>query len=244
MGIRSIVLEQGKYKTLTNEICSDIIALIKRTKSRKFYKNTQVRFDPAEERPAFHEQDSHIRLGVYTSLQLDMVFAVYLKINRDFGETRILVDGYADEGVVTADGDIETIPSIEVNIAFPGENEEQHYTEIMAWLKDVVRHEIEHLTQRGINAKPGKHRNLNFSRRAVIAGTPEMYYKYYLLADEIEPNLHGLYTMARYKRQSLSTTISSYLDFLTTTGTIQEPHKKTILSKWRTVGKRLNLPKF
>ena len=50
--------------------------------------------------------------------------------------------------------------------------------------------------------------------------------------------------MAGYKRQSLSTTISSYLDFLQTTGTIQEPHKKTILSKWRTVGKRLNLPKF
>lgn len=238
------VLEQGRYKALTSEVCSDIINLIKQTKHQTKYKNIKIQYQAHEERPAFHEQKSLIKLGVYTATSLDMIFGVYLKLNRDFGEERIIVDGYADEGSVDSDGGIETLPSIEVNIAFPGKDEEQYYTEIMAWLKDVVRHEIEHLTQRGINAKRSKHRNLNFSRRAVIAGQPENFYKYYILADEIEPNLHGLYSMSRYKREPYAKTIDTYLDFLKSTGTIQESHKKIILSKWRKVGKHLNLPKF
>jgi hypothetical protein len=237
------VLHTGRYKTLTNKVCTDIISLIKNSKHIPTYKRRKILYEAHETRPHFEEQKA-ITYGVYTAVQLDMIFSLNIKLNRDFGESNIIVDGYADEGVASRNGDIETLPSIEINIAFPGQDEERRYTEIMAWLKDVVRHEIEHLTQRGINAKTGKRRRLNLARRCEIMGDPKKYYKYYTLIDEIEPNLHGLNSMAKYKREPLASTIDSYLNFLTRNGTIQEHNKQQILHKWRKVGRRLNLPNF
>jgi len=238
------VFKQGRYKTLTNAICSDTIDVLKRTKHLKRYQRVKIRYEETEDRPIFAEQASLITLGTYTSVPLDMIFNVFLKINRDFGTDKVLCDGYAHEGETDSDGNIIALPFIELNIAFPGINEEKHYVEIMCWLKDIVRHEIEHLTQRGINAKFGKHRNLNFSKRAEIAGRPENFWKYFVLADEIEPNLHGLRSMSRYRREPYNKTIDWYLNYLQNTGTIQPEHKKLILTKWRKVGKRLNLPNF
>jgi hypothetical protein len=244
MKLQTTVIKEGRYKTLTNTITNNILSLIKSTKSMSTYQRVKILYQPDEERPSFSEQTNFISLGTYVSTPLDMIFGVIIKLNRDYGENRIVVDGYASEGVTDDNGDVIELPLIELNLAFPATDEETHYTEIMAWLKDVVRHEIEHLTQRGINAKPGKHRNLNFSRRAVIAGKPAEYYKYYILADEIEPNLHGLRSMSRYKREPFSNTIQNYLDYLQLSGTIQPNQRQLILKKWRKVGKQLNLPKF
>lgn len=237
------VLHTGRYKTLTNKICNDIIALIKRTEHLATYKRAKILYNANEDRPAFESQPV-LTLGVYTSIQLDMIFSVKLKINRDTTVTKILVDGYADEGVTDTDGNIELLPSIEINVLMPGINPQQYYTRVMSWLKDVVRHEIEHLTQRGINSKPTKRRNLNLSKRAVICDNPDEYWKYYILADEIEPNLHGLRSMSKYNREPYKKTIDDYLSFLIDTGTIQHSHKPKILAKWRRVAKRLNLPKI
>lgn len=238
------VFKQGKYKTLTNAVCLDTISLLKRTKHMKRLQRVKIRYEANEERPSFVEQEGMIALGTYTSVPLDMIFNVFLKINRDVGAEKVICDGYAQEGDTDSDDNIVSLPYIELNIAFPGVDEEKYYGEIMLWLKDIVRHEIEHLTQRGINAKPGKHRNLNFTKRAIIAGRPDEYWKYFVLADEIEPNLHGLRSMSRYKRESFDQTIDWYLNHLQDTGTIQPEHKKLILRKWRVVGRRLNLPKF
>ncbi len=238
------VFNQGKYKTLTNAVCLDTISTLKQTKHLKRYKRVKIRYEEHEERPDFVNQNGMIPLGTYTSVPLDMIFNVFLKINRDFGAKKVICDGYAQEGETDSEDNIIALPYIELNIAFPGLNEEQYYGEIMTWLKDIVRHEIEHLTQRGINAKPGKHRNLNFTKRAEIAGRPDEYWKYFILADEVEPNLHGLRSASRYRREPFHKTIDWYLNYLQETGTIQTEHKKFILRKWRVVGRRLNLPKF
>lgn len=235
-------IQQGKYETVTSVVVNDIINLIKQTKSETHYQNVKIRYEADEERPSFREQTDLIKLGVYTHSKLELLFGVYLKINRDFGEDNIIVDGFSDYGEIDEDSNIDILPNIEVNIAFPGHNEEQRYTEIMAWLKDVVRHELEHLLQRGVNVKPHKYKRLNFSRRAVIAGKNAEFYKYFILSDEIEPNLYGLRSMSRYKRESFQETVNNYLQFLCNNGTIVEPQKNLILKKWRPVAKRLQFP--
>ena len=242
--IQTRVIEQGKYKTITNVVVNDIINLIKSTKNQTHYQNVKIRYEATEERPGFLEQQDLIKLGIYTHPNMEMVFGVFLKLNRDLGEDKIIVDGYSDFGEIDDDSNVDVLPNIEVHLAFPGVDEEQYYTQVMAWLKDVVRHELEHLLQRGVNAKPHKHKRLNFSRRAVIAGKPAEFYKYFILSDEIEPNLYGLRSMSQYKRQSFDKTIQEYLQFLCNNGTIVDTQKKLILQKWRPVAKRLQLPKF
>ena len=117
----------------------------------------------------------------------------------------------------------------------------KYFSKISMWLKDVVRHEIEHLTHGdSLSLKADKYiEDDTLIRKIINAGllSPAQYFK---LEKEIDANLQGMYLKAKKSRQPFRKVIDDYLD----SQDITKEEKEEILNIWRNRLPALNLPKF
>jgi len=119
-------------------------------------------------------------------------------------------------------------------------------------LKDVVRHEIEHLTQDGDNLKggvvsddpklerPSKYMKDDQLLRDLIDADLLPKSQYYKLEKEVDAMLQGLYFKAKKSKQPFKEVINDYLDKVDLT----EKEKKEVLDIWRKRRPVLSLPIF
>jgi hypothetical protein len=115
------------------------------------------------------------------------------------------------------------------------------WSEISMNLKDVVRHEIEHLTHgEGYNENPGKLMSDDQFIRDMINAEMLPKAAYFKLEKEIDANLQGMYLRAKKEKRSFGDVIDTYLD----AQDITSEEKEEILDIWRGRLKALNLPKF
>jgi hypothetical protein len=143
----------------------------------------------------------------------------------------LTIDGGADESTNYIEVRFEVNPDLLPNF----------WEEISMNLKDVIRHEIEHLTH-------GEGENLNINKKMdddrftrLLINTKilpkSMYFK---LEKEIDANLQGMYFRAKKERKPFSEIINAYLD----SQDISFDDKADILDLWRKRADMLNLPKF
>ena len=111
-------------------------------------------------------------------------------------------------------------------------------------IADVVRHELEHLTQDGENVKPGKKMNDDKFIRDLINADLLPKSQYFKLEKEVDAMLQGLYFKAKKSKQPLKKVIDEYLDIFVTKNEITSEDKEEILDIWRSRGKALSLPLF
>jgi hypothetical protein len=117
----------------------------------------------------------------------------------------------------------------------------EFWEEISMNLKDVIRHEIEHLTHgEGFTSNPAKTMDDDMFIRQMI--DMEMLPKadYFKLEKEIDANLQGMYFRAKKEKRSFKKVINTYLN----AQDITPEQKKEILNLWRSRLPSLNLPKF
>jgi hypothetical protein len=108
-------------------------------------------------------------------------------------------------------------------------------------LKDVVRHEIEHLTHgEGFNLKSGKFIEDDQLIRNLIDAKLLPKAEYFKLEKEIDAQLQGMYFRAKKEKRPFIDVLTTYLD----TQDITPEQKEEILDIWRTRAKALSLPKF
>ena len=86
----------------------------------------------------------------------------------------------------------------------------QSWERIYNDLIEIIRHEIEHQTQAGVNVKPGKQLALDTIERAK-AETSKSFVDYLNLDKEIDANLQGLYLRAKKERKPFKDVVDSYL---------------------------------
>jgi hypothetical protein len=117
----------------------------------------------------------------------------------------------------------------------------EFWEEISMNLKDIIRHEIEHLTHgEGGNLKPSKFIKDDMLIRKLINAkllSPSQYFK---LEKEVDANLQGMYFRAKKEKRPFRNVIDTYLD----SQDITPNEKEEILNIWRSRLKALNLPKF
>ena len=141
------------------------------------------------------------------------------------------VDGGADD----------TEDYIQVRFEIDPEKLPEFWEEISMNLKDVIRHEIEHLTHGdGFIANPAKTMDDDMFIRQMI--DMEMLPKadYFKLEKEIDANLQGMYFRAKKEKRPFRNVINTYLD----AQDITPEQKEEILNLWRRRLPALNLPKF
>ncbi len=130
---------------------------------------------------------------------------------------------------------------IEVRFEVDPEKLPEFWEEISMNLKDLIRHEIEHLTHgEGPNEKPSKYmKNDQLIRDLVDAKTlPDA--AYFKLEKEVDANLQGMYLRAKKEKRKFKDVIDTYLD----SQNITPKQKEEILDIWRKRSRALSLPKF
>jgi hypothetical protein len=199
--------------------------------------------------------------GRYDKITNDISSAIFNQWKQDY-ENEVDASRYnqtfeTDDLSIDVDANISFIPGLgklsidggadaetgylEVRFEVDPEKLPGFWSEISMNLKDVVRHEIEHLTHgEGYNENPGKLMSDDQFIRDMIDADMLPKAAYFKLEKEIDANLQGMYLRAKKEKRPFGDVIDTYLD----AQDITSEEKKEILDIWRGRLKALNLPKF
>ena len=226
----SMLVMEGRYDNLVGQIVSATVNLIKKSNNgEETYEGVKVRYTAKDDVPSFFElieNEIYLHVGEYTTERSGIDIAVKLVIVRD--ESPLYPDAY----VISGDADDESA-TIYLELSVNPRFEPQCYSGINPELRDIVRHEIEHLTQRGWNEKPGKLMKHNTVVRKRIEADPNLRYRYYQLKDEVDSNLHGLYAKAKSMKKPFSEVVVEFLDRQARKGIIPDNKKREIYNIWK-----------
>lgn len=145
-------------------------------------------------------------------------------------------------GTLRVDGgaDDET-DYIEVRFEIDPEKLPEFWEEISFNLKDVIRHEMEHLTHgEGEVSIPNKRIEDDLLIRKLIDVELLPKSQYFKLEKEVDANLQGMYLRAKKEKRPFKDVIDNYLD----AQDITTEEKEEILDLWRSRLSELNLPLF
>jgi hypothetical protein len=224
------VLTEGRYDKFVNQLSRLAFELIKDgyDVGRKVVDETFV-VGPEDE-------DSDI-----ISDDFEFDFAVQAKYTDDVYK----VDGGANAGFDN-DGD-EIQPLLSVRFKIP---KNVDWQTVSFDLKDVIRHELEHLTQDGANLKggtdsedprlvrPSKYMEDDKFIRDLIDADLLPKAAYFKLEKEVDAMLQGLYFKAKKSRKPFLAVIDDYFD----KQPVNQEERKEILGLWAKRAKALGLP--
>ena len=197
------VMAEGRYDTLTNRVSSAIFNHWKKeiTQGKKI-----TSFND------FIESD-------------DLSFDVQATLALKPGIKKLKIDGGADYSP-EGEYDDAIIVTFQIDPAILP----QFWEEISMNLKDVVRHEIEHLTHSDSdNLKSSKYMEDDQYIRDLIKLKLLKNKEYFLLPKEVDANLQGMLLRAKKERRPFADVVNTYLD----AQKITSKEKEEILTLWR-----------
>ena len=227
------LLNEGRYDAFVNKLSRIVFEMFKDIHDRGDKEGEfEFRVDHPDEEHDIPSEDFYFDL------------AGTVKITDD----EYMVDGGANAGF--DDEGEEITPMLAVKFKIP---KNPDWQKVSFDIKDVVRHELEHLTQDGENVKgvvidpkdprlnrPGKQMDDDQTIRDLIDLDLLPKADYFRLPKEIDAMLQGLYYKAKKSRTPFKDVINNYLD----TQPINDEERENILKVWRSRNKALSLPLF
>ena len=201
----------------------------------EYFDGIKVIYGPEDSVPGFIyliEKGMYINVDYFVDEVSGIDVDVVISIIRDEApvfERDFILDGETD--------DQSSVIYIFVQLT-PG-SEPRVYPEIAVDLRNLVRHEIEHLTQRGWGEIEGKKMRRNEGVRKRINSNPELYHRYYTLKDEIPANIQGLYSEAKTRKLPFKEVVHNYLDKKVEQGVIPPTEKTRIYRLWRAAAQKI-----
>jgi nicotinic acid mononucleotide adenylyltransferase/predicted nucleotidyltransferase len=236
-GLEEVLVSEGMYDTMTNQISSEIFKAWK----EQFNKESSIK-------KASFEKSYNLLNKKGRSIVFD------LKADLNFIETEESIyspDGDADAGeseTYDDEGNVEDTgidATISLYFQVDPRTLPKLWSTISMDLKDIVRHEIEHLTQSGYNVIASKELPDDQTLRYYIQNLKILpYSNYYLLDKEIPAMLQGMYFKAKKMKKPFKDILNGYLDIFVNNETISKEDKSDILHRWRVAARELNLPSF
>ena len=231
-GLEEEQLTEGRYDKFTNELSSLAFELIKDGHSvgRKILDEIFI-VGPEDEDPDIISND------------FEFDFRIIAKYTNDV----YTVDGGANAGYDDEGDEIQPLLSVKFKIP-----KNPDWQTVSFDLKDVIRHELEHLTQDGGNLKggtdsddprlvrPSKYMADDKLFRDMIDADLLPKATYFKLEKEVDAMLQGLYLKAKKSKKPFLSTIDDYLD----KQPISQDERKEILNLWAKRSKALSLPSF
>ena len=229
------ILKEGRYDKISNKISSDIF---------NFWKKD---FEAGKEASRYFENEEN------DDLEIDIDANITFLPNSE----QLTIDGGAEESTKGSE-----TAYLEIRFEIDPEMLPEFWEEISMNLKDVVRHEIEHITQAGTFSAGGykkiykkvdgkweetdeyEWQGKDFKDDQIFRKMIDMELlpkaEYFKLAKEVDANLQGMYFRAKKEKRPFGDIINNYLD----AQDITTKEKEDILNLWRSRNKALNLPKF
>lgn len=172
------------------------------------------------------KKESRFENSYYTE---DIEVEVSANISFIDGFDKFVVDGGVDEESDYLEIKFEIDPSW-----LP-----EYFSKVSMWLKDIIRHEIEHLTQDQVSSSYNPAKQMGddqFVRNLINTGYLDKS-DYFRLPKEVDANLQGMYYRAKKERRPFIDVIMEYLN----AQNIKKEDIQNILDIWRKRAKELNL---
>lgn len=231
------IIKEGAYDKVTGDINRAVFIKLKDAikgagtqEKPKKYKGYEVYKDPIPTQnlqDLFQDEDRTLYIGEFEANGATFEVELKLAISPDSVEPgKFFIDGGAE--------DDEDFPSIEIHIGLAN-NDSAVFSKLQPVLRDLVRHEIEHLTH-GKSSPLGLTSKLlrgDKAMRVKIRQNPAIYYKYFLLPKEVDANIHGLYSKAKTMKKPYQDVVDEYLDGLVDDRIITKPNREQIYKKWK-----------
>lgn len=187
--IDDLMLERD-YNATTNTYVKQIMMVVNHSKAE---------FDKRG-KPA----DTKFKIYQFNPIGSRVEFDLELRLKRKPLNQMFLADG----GAYTESKDMTYI---QLEIILDPKNEPDCYNKLVGVMKDILRHEIEHLTQAGMNKLPFRPRPTRNKTRDKISVRKGNAFKYYLLRDEIPAMVIGMQRLAKHEKKPLDTTFIEFL---------------------------------
>ena len=197
------IMAEGRYDKISNQASSDL------------FRGWKEAFEAGEKSIGFEE--------TYSNGDVEFDVEGTLVLTPGTGKMEVLESTGAgfDE-----DGDF-----IIVDIAIDPELLPNFWEEISMTLKDLFRHEIEHLTHNrgGVSTNPSKIMRGDLAKRDKIRAGEKPIGDYFKLKKEVDANLQGMYFRAKKEKRPFADVVNSYLD----AQDITPQEREEILTIWR-----------
>jgi hypothetical protein len=167
-----------------------------------------------------------------------------------FGKTKgfEVLDSTGADGRDEDDAGDDQDPYIIIDFAINPEWLPGEWQTVYMHLADVMRHEMEHLTQDGKavgNYRAGKPDEDDSEMRALIKMGLLPKYQYLMLPKEVDANLQGLRFEAKKSKKTMTAVVDKYLDVQQEQGVINNKTREEVLDVWRRRAKKIGgIPKF
>jgi len=216
-------LMEGRYDTITNKL------------SKIIFEAFKDMHDRGED-----EGEISLTIGPNDEDIISNEFEFDLEATVEFGDDdQYGVDGGANVGF--DDYGDEVTPLISVRFKIP---KNPKWNIISFDIKDVVRHELEHLTQEGENLKSGKFMKDDQILRNLIDMKLLSKAEYFKLEKEVDAMFQGMYFKAKKSKTPFKKVLNDYLDIFVDQKSISKDEKDDVLNIWRSRRKALSLPPF
>ena len=215
------LLNEGVYDSIVSKLAKDVI----NTWKGQFDKDPKRLF-------ALLDTNYEMEDAKGRPLEFDLLAKLDFKKTKD---RTYKVDGGANEG------DNESEGFIALSFSVDPRELPRMWSTIAMDIRDVLRHEIEHLTQGGWNERSGKYMEDDSQIRDLINKYKLLAPKnYFLLDKEVDAMLQGMYFKAKKSRRPFADVIEGYLDMVG----LEPEEKEEIKTRWRGRLKALSLPLF
>ena len=222
------ILKEGRYDTLSNQISRDI-----------FYEWKED-FKIGDKVSTYEDNYNFSSPRHTSSFPRGIQVKAKIIFKPEFGKLNI--DGGSDYASTNKETGEKYPGYLEVNFVVDPKMLPEFWEEISMNLKDVVRHEIEHITQSG-DSKTKKEdfdEDFDITIRALVKANIIPQAEYFKLPKEVDANLQGMYFRAKKERRPFIDVINTYLD----AQKITPEEKEKIMNLWRSRRKTLSLPEF
>ena len=122
------------------------------------------------------------------------------------------------------------VPTITIHIIMNPKEEPSLYSNLYARLIDIIAHETNHLNQLGLNREPF---NTHVSDQSDREASKKSY-KYFLLPDEIESMVEGMYVKSKVQHRDLDEVFNDYLKPFIESKYITMTEYLTVMNAWVT----------
>lgn len=196
-------MAEGRYDTISNQASSNLFRAWKEA------------FDAGEKSIGFDNS--------YSNSDVEFDVEGTLLLTPGTGKMEVLDSTGAG---FDSDGDF-----IIANIAIDPELLPKFWEEISMTLKDLFRHEIEHLTHNkgGVSSNPAKLMRGDLAKRNKIRAGEKPIADYFKLKKEVDANIQGMYFRAKKEKLPFKTVVNRYLD----AQDITPQQREEIVSIWR-----------
>jgi hypothetical protein len=237
ISLKTLIVE-GRYDSLVTKLSNKLLGIVKDSYAATKDPNGEfagekIYFKQDEEVPLIDDDKKQHYIYFEEVENMDIPVEFYLQLKVQW------IDGFNDfkaggDAYNSDKRDSDELPLIEVRFQFDPAEYPRILSEVAMELRDILRHEIEHVTQSGWNLIASKYLRSDMGLRAKIESGELPPVRYFLLPKEIPAMIQGLYSKAKKSKQPFQQVVNNYLSIWVDNNTITDEEKEQILATWRT----------